>query len=55
MFQSSFSSSRILGGGDSNLLVWENRILTTLLIAEDVLGDLGARQAIRNMPKNVRL
>jgi hypothetical protein len=24
-------------------------------IAEDVLGDLGVRQAMRGMPKNVRL
>lgn len=30
-------------------------ILTVPFIAEDVLGDLGVRQAIRNIPKNVRL
>jgi hypothetical protein len=27
----------------------------TLCLAEDVLGDLGVRQAMRKMPKNARL
>lgn len=30
-------------------------LLTLILAAEDVLGDLGVRQALRNMPKNTRL
>ena len=29
--------------------------ICTLIIAEDVLADLGVRQAMRGMPKNVRL
>lgn len=44
----------VLGGGKfmTSIPKWRSDIS---LLAEDVLGDLGVRQAIRGMPKNARL
>ncbi|KDQ16195.1 hypothetical protein BOTBODRAFT_144637 [Botryobasidium botryosum FD-172 SS1] len=51
----------ILGGGKSsnttlsNVPISISFILRACAVAEDVLGDLGVRQAIKQMPPNVRL
>ena len=45
---------RILGGGRGNVLP-VCPLTSHPFTAEDVLGDLGVRQAIRSMPKNARL
>jgi hypothetical protein len=45
----------VLGGGMSIVRPRVHLISPSLLAAEDVLGDLGVRQAMRKMPKTSRL
>lgn len=50
----------ILGGGEQFMSIYLSFLASstngaTVHLAEDVLGDLGVRQAMKKIPKNVRL